>query len=434
MKLTLLFSKRWLWLYLPVLFTSAFSLWLAVVVWFPLPPTSFVMASGVPSGNYTSIALRYRDILEPKGIRVDTVTTESAAAPLQRLLDLKNDVSAGFAHGMLAKPDMPGIVALATLERQPVWIFTRAIGVSQLSQLKGLRIATSVVGSPSWEITQLLLKHAKLLPSDVLIEPKVSSVAAAQELVDGRVDALVVIASDGTESMRQLTRSPGIEMLGIDRVASLVARETRLKPFVLPQGAIELRGDIPSRDLTMVAAHLHLLVRETMHPALQRALVDAAHELHEFPSFLQRQGEFPNSRDVDFAPSPIAQALANGDRPWTERLLPYWWAQMAELLMYGVAPILFLTLLALLWIPSFFNWKVNAALQNFYGELKFLETDIEPTASSRPIEIKNLLKRLDDIEAKVTMLDLPNSYANRWYTLREHIARARSTLLNLRAR
>jgi TRAP-type uncharacterized transport system substrate-binding protein len=434
MKLALLFSKRWLWLYLPVLCAAALCLWLAAKVWFPLPPTSFVMASGLPSGSYAALALRYRDTLESKGIRVDTVTTEGAAAPLQRLLDPNTDVSAGFAHGMLARPDMPGIVALASVERQPVWIFTRIAGVSQLSQLKGLRIATSVVGSPSWELTQLLLKHAKLMPGDVVIEAKASSTAATTELVDGRVDALVLVASDGTESIRQLTRTSGIEFLGIERVASLVARDTRLKPFVLPQGAIELRGDVPSRDLTMVASHLHLLVRDTMHPALQRALVDVAHDIHEAPSFLQRQGEFPNSREVDFTPSPIAQALANGDRPWTERVLPYWWAQFAELLMYGVAPILVITLLALLWIPSFFNWKVNAALQNFYGELKFLETDIEPTASSRPIEIKNLLKRLDDIEAKVTMLDLPNSYANRWYTLREHIARARSTLLNLRAR
>ncbi len=434
MKLALLFSKRWLWLYLPVLFASALSLWLAVVIWLPLPPTSMVMASGVPGGNYTAIALRYRDALDRKGLRVDTITTASAATPLKRLLDPKSDVSAGFAHGLLAKADLPGVVALATLERQPIWIFTRIAGVSRLSQLKGLRIATSVIGSPSWEIAQLLVKHAKLLPSEVFIEPKASSIAATKELLDGKVDALVVIASDGTESMRQLTRTPGIEILGLDRVASLVARDTRLKPFVLPQGAIELRGDIPARDLTMVATHLHLLVRESMHPALQRALIDTAHELHEFPSFLQRQGEFPNSRDVDFARSAVAQRFANGDRPWTERLLPYWWAQMAELLLYGVGPILLITLIALLWIPSFFNWKVNAALQNFYGELKFLETDIEPTASSRPIEIKNLLKRLDDIEAKVTLLDLPNSYANRWYTLREHIARARGTLLNLRAR
>ncbi len=434
MKLALLFSKRWLWLYLPVLFACAVSLWLAISVWFPLPPTSLVMAGSLPNGSYTTLALRYRDHLEPRGIRVETVTTDSAAGPLQRLLEPKNEVQAGFAQGLLVKPDIQGIVALAAVERQPIWIFTRVPGITHLAQVKGLRIAIPSMDGPAGEVTQVLLKHAKLVPSDIVIVPIASSKTGVTELVEGRVDVLGMVASGDTEAVRMLTRNPNIQLMTIDRVASLVARDTRLKPFVLPQGAIELRGDVPARDLTMVATHLHLLVRNNMHPALQRALADVAHEIHEAPSFLQRQGEFPNSRDVDFAPSLVAQALDNGDRPWTERLLPYWWAQLAELLMYGVAPILFATLLALLWIPSLFNWKVNAALQNFYGELKFLETDIEPTASARPIEIKNLLKRLDDIEAKVTMLDLPNSYANRWYTLREHIARARGTLLNLRAR
>jgi NMT1-like family len=434
MKLALLFSKRWLWLYLPVLCGCALALWLATVVWFPLPPKSFTFATGMPNGNYASAALRYRDLLEQRGIRVDIVTTNGSAVPLQRLLDSNNQVQAGFAQGLLAKPNMQGIVALASVERQPIWVFTRIAGVSKISQLKGLRVATSAVNSPGWEISKLLLQHAQLSASDVTLEPKVSSIVAATELSEGRADAMVIVASGDSDIVRQLTRQSDIHMLGIDRVTALVARDTRLKPFVLPQGAIELRGDVPSSDITMVAGHLHLLVRESMHPALQRAILDVAREVHESPSFLQRQGEFPNSREVDYKPSPIATALANGDRPWTENLLPYWWAQLAELLMYAVIPILFITLLVLLWIPSFFNWKVNAALQNFYGELKFLETDIEPTASSRPIEIKNLLKRLDDIEAKVTMLDLPNSYANRWYTLREHIAHAREKLLTMRAR
>ena len=115
-------------------------------------------------------------------------------------------------------------------------------------------------------------------------------------------------------------------------------------------------------------------------------------------------------------------------------MLPYWWAQLAELIGYAILPILLVTVMLLMWIPSLFNWKINAVLQNFYGELKFLESDIEPTASERPIEIKKLLQRLDEIEAKVTALDLPNSHANRWYTLREHIARARGKLLSMRAR
>ncbi len=73
-------------------------------------------------------------------------------------------------------------------------------------------------------------------------------------------------------------------------------------------------------------------------------------------------------------------------------------------------------------------------MQNFYGELKFLETEIEPIASERPIEIKKLLHRLDNIEMHVMQLELPAPYAERWYTLRSHLSVAREQLLDLRAR
>ncbi len=434
MKLSLLFRKRWLWLYLPVMLLSALFLWLSATVWLPLPPTSMVMAGGLPSGSYIAMAIRYRDTLETHGIRVETITTESSADPLERLLDPQSGVDAGFAQGLLAKPDMAGVFALAAVERSAVWIFTRLPDLTQLPQLKGRRIATSSTGNSGLEITQLLLQHALLGATDVTLSTANSNAEGTNALLEGRVDALVLVASGQSESVRLLTRAPGISLLGIERVASFVAREPRLKPFVLPQGAIELRGDIPSSDLTMVAANLQLLVKSDMHPALQRALLDVGREIHEQPGFLQRQGEFPNSRDTDFALSPIAAAMANANRPWMENVLPYWWAQLAELIGYAVLPIFLVTVMLLMWIPSFFNWKINAVLQNFYGELKFLESDIEPTASKRPIEIKKLLQRLDEIEAKVTALDLPNSHANRWYTLREHIARARGKLLNMRAR
>jgi TRAP-type uncharacterized transport system substrate-binding protein len=433
MKLTLLFRRRWLWLYLPVILLAMLCLWLSATLWLPLPPKSFVIAGGLPNGNYTAMTLRYRDLLETRGIRVDTVTTESAAEPLQRLLDPSSGVQAALVQGLLAKADMTHISALAAVERQPIWIFSRVPYITELSQLKNLRISTTAPGNPAWEVTQLLLRHAQLQASDVQIET-MPSAEAADALEKGKIDAVVMAASGEASVVRALTRNPDIYLLNIDRVASLVASEPRLNAFVLPQGAIEFRGNIPSRDLTMVGTHLNLLVSNDMHPALQRSLLDVAREVHELPSFLQRHAEFPDTRDVDFARSALAQDWANGDRPWLERLLPYWWAQVATLLLYAVLPILLITCFILLWIPSLFNWKVNAILQNFYGELKFLETDIEPTASERPIEIKRLLQRLDDIEAKVTLLDLPNSYANRWYTLREHLARAREKLLNLRAR
>jgi hypothetical protein len=279
-----------------------------------------------------------------------------------------------------------------------------------------------------------LLAHAQIVPTDVTLQEVKTSVEAAYALIDGKADVAIIVASGEADALSLIKTRPDIHMDGIDKVASLVARESRLQPFVLPQGGIELRGDIPPRDVTMVATNLNLLVHDSMHPALQRALLDAAYTLHEMPSYLQHQGEFPNVRDVDFTLSPVARLHAAGERPLMEVLLPYRLAQLAELLIYAILPILVITALLLMWIPNFFTWKVNAVLQNHYGALKFLESEILPSATNKPLEIKRLMQRLDHMDKQIATLDLPDRYADRWYVLREHCAQAREKLLNLRAR
>jgi hypothetical protein len=112
--------------------------------------------------------------------------------------------------------------------------------------------------------------------------------------------------------------------------------------FVLPQGTIELRGDLPPRDLTLLYTRTHLLVRDNLHPALQRALLDAASVIHASPALLQRQSEYPEFQGSDFPLSPHAQRYALGYQPWMEAVLPFWWAQLAELLLYLVLPVLLL--------------------------------------------------------------------------------------------
>jgi TRAP-type uncharacterized transport system substrate-binding protein len=434
MKLILLFRMRWAMFYLPVVMYSALSMWFTTAVLLPLPPSSFVMAVGLPQGSYTSIANRYRQELEVRGVDVEVVTTEGASGPLSRLADPKSEVMAGFASGLFNNSKWDGVDALAAIERQPVWVFTRLDTVTQASQLNGLRIATAGQGNPGWAVTQLLLAHVRLSATDVVLREVKTYAEAANELMDGKVDAAVIVANGEAEAMRALSHSPGIHMIGVDRISALIAREPRLKPFLLPQGAIELRGDVPSRDLTLLAANLHLLVRDTMHPALQRALLDTAQKLHEVPSYLQHQGEYPATHDLDYSLSPIARKWAAGERPLMEQLLPYWYAQLAELLVYGILPILIITSFLLAWIPNFFAWKVNAVLQNYYGELKFLESEIVPSVTTKPLEMMKLMQRLDNIEMQVVALDLPNKYADRWYTLREHCVQARDKLLSYRAR
>ncbi|MGA8514716.1 MAG: hypothetical protein WB821_08080 [Burkholderiaceae bacterium] len=433
MKINRMYRKRrWLF-YLPVLLCCAAAIWYAATVLMPLPPLKFTIAGGLPQGGYASLALRYRNQLELRGIQADIIATDGALGPLKRLADPSSNVLAGFASGLAKEDKYLGVHALAAVERQPVWIFTRLPSITHLSQLKGHRIATASAGTPGWNITQLLLAHAQVDAGDS-VQQLPTYGAVANQLVEGRVEVAVIVASAHSEAVRLLLRNPAIQIIGVDSVFSLIAREPRLKPFILPQGAIDLRGEVPSHDLTLVSTNTNLLVRDSMHPALQRALIDAARDLHEPAALLQRQGEFPNIRDVDFLPSAVARRADAGDRPMLEQLLPYYWAQWAQLLLFAIVPILLVTLLILLWIPNFFVWKVNALLEHHYGELKFLEAEIVPSATSMPNQLKKLMRRLDQIELQIAALDLPNQYADRWYTLREHCALAREKLLSYRAR
>lgn len=432
MRLLLLYRRRWWLLYLPVLLCAAIALWRSATEWQVLPPTKAVIAAGSAQDSYSRLAQRYAEQLERIGINVEIVYSDTQKGSLERLTRTGEAASIGFAHGIYANAAKQ-VQALAVVGQEPVWIFSRTNGPASLTQAQGLRLAAGDFSSSSSLAARLLLEHAGIRPGQLRFEA-LYGVAAANALIDGKVDIVVLADGEDSQAVQRLTRDSAIQLLGTDQAGALAVREPLLRPLLLPQGAIELGGDIPPRDLTLMSLQTHLLVRPEVHPALQRALLDAAIDIHEIPSFLQRHGEFPSFSGSDFPLSPTARAYSLGGRPWIETLLPYRTAQYAELILYAIAPILGLTLILLAWIPKLFDWRVSAALNHFYGELKFLESDIDQAATGNPMELRRFLERLDNMERQVAALDFPDAFSERWYTLREHLAAARDRLLKLRSR
>jgi TRAP-type uncharacterized transport system substrate-binding protein len=433
MKLHLLFRRRWWLFYLPILFVAGFLMWWSFTQWLPLPPKKITLASGVPGGGYTQLALLYRQKLDALGISANLVTTEKAHSALALLGD-ETQADVALVNGLVTSV-LPGdaVQALAAIQREPIWVFTRLPGVTELKDLRGLKIGVPLKDQLQDKVLTVVLRHAQLQKSDVKIIALPRD-AIANALIDGQVDVFVLMGSSRNDVVRLLTRSSGIQLVGMDQVGKLMSTEPALRPFVLPQGVIEFRGDIPPRDLTIVAADLHLLIKPDMHPALQRAMLQVAAQIHEIPSFLQNQGEFPRFVGLDYPISPTALSFWRGGDDFVEQLLPFWWAQLAQWLLIAFLPIMAATVLLLAWIPSLFDWRANAILQNFYGELKFLESDIESVATQRPIEMQRLMQRIDAIEVQLMQLELPDQFAPRWYTLRSHLVQAREKLLSLRAR
>ena len=353
MRLLLLYRRRWWLFYLPVLLCATTAIWWAVTSWHVLPPHKVVISGGSPQHSYSRLAQRYTEHLERVGIHTEIVYSASEADAFSQLVKTQDAASVGFANTVYAG-NSGGVDALAVIGKEPIWIFSSLSGSASLTNAKGLRISVVPDTGSTANAAKLLLAHAGVKASDVRFDV-LTGIAAAEALVDGRIDMVFQVAAEDSLAVQMLTRMGGIQLLSVDNASSLASQEPPLQLLLLPQGVIELRADVPPRNLTLISLQTHLLIKPNVHPALQRALLLAATEIHEEPSFLQRHGQFPSFRGSDFKMSPVARAYSQGARPWTETLLPYGKAQWAELLIYASLPILGLTFFVLTWIPKVFD-------------------------------------------------------------------------------
>ena len=432
MKLYLLYKRRWWLFYAPMLVCACMLMWWSTAHWFALPPTKVVIDGGSAQSSFARHAQRYANKLESIGLNVDIVYAAQANAGLKPPQLASDAASIGFGHGIFATSNS-GWLALAVIDSEPVWIFSSVNRPGAVRQLAGTRAAAGPAHSPSFLAFQLLLEHSGVRQADVRFLNQTGA-AAAQALATGAVDVVVAVAGEDAQLVETLSRQSSVQVLEIAQAGLLSSRHGALQPLLLPEGALELGSNLPPRDITMASLQTHLLVRPDVHPALQRALLDAAVELHEEPAFLQRHGQFPTYSSSDFALSSTAKAFSQGNRPLLETLLPYRTAQWAELLLFGVLPIAALAILILAWIPRWFDWRVNSALHHFYGDLKFLESEMEHVAATNPMGLRVLIEKLDVIEQRVVSMDLPNEFSDRWYTLREHLSAAQERMFKLRSR
>lgn len=431
MKLPLLYRRQWWLIYLPIVAAVVGVLVWAATVGMPLPPPHVVIATGPPQSSYLRLAQIYAARLEHLGLRVDIVTHARPQDALHRLATPGTGLDVAFAQGLYARPDLP-VQALATIGHEIVWVFAHT-GIARLADLRGKRVAAAAPDSSNRLALELLLTHARIKPSDIHFVDLVGDAAVAA-LADSRVDAVVHVASGESGTVAALARMADARLLHLERAGALKARESRLRPVVIPQGSIELRSDIPPADITAAATQTHLLVRPDLHPALQRALLDVANEIHAMPGFLESQGHYPSMQGSDFALSPHAARFGQGVRPWLETLLRYRTAQAAQWVLFVFMPVFVLAMWLMRRVPRFIEWHVNAALQHFYGELKFLEADMTRLAASDPIALRWVMTRMEKLDKQIMELELPERYTDRWYTLREHLAAARERLHNLRER
>jgi hypothetical protein len=250
--------------------------------------------------------------------------------------------------------------------------------------------------------------------------------AAADELLAGRIDVAAFVAHWDSPVVRQLITDGGVKLANLARTDAYVALYPFLSKVTLPRGVADLRNDLPPTDVTLFAPKTSMVVRKDLHPAIQDLLLSAAVKIHSGVGIFQQAGRFPAAEGTDLPLSDAAVQFYKSGPPMLQSNFPFWIASLIGRLLVLLVPILALLYPIMKFLPALYDWLMQARIAQLYGELRFLEDEMEARTGGPPIT--DLIERLDRLENRANQLKRPIAYESMMYLLRNQIAVVRARL------
>jgi len=393
----------------------------------PLPPRTVTMSTGSEGGAYYELGKRYREILARSGVELRLLASEGGIENLRRLSDPRSGVSVGFMQGgATGDSERKDLVSLGTVAYEPLWFFYRGRSPGKkLERLRGKGISIGPEGSGT-RVLAVTLLAANGIARDMARFLPLSTRDAEEQLLSGRIDAALMVASWESPVARRLLASDDVETVSFPRADALTALYPYLSKVTVPEGAGDLARDRPPEDLILLAPKTSLVVRKDLHPAIQYLLLDAATEIHSGAGIFQKAGHFPATEAIDLPLSDTARQFHKTGRPLLQRYLPFWAAVFLGRLFLLLIPVVgaFYPLFRL--APALYGWGMRRRIFRLYGELKFLERDLERRGSGEGAG--DLVGHLDRLEGRANHLQVPLAYTNLLYNLRRDIQLVRERL------
>jgi TRAP-type uncharacterized transport system substrate-binding protein len=403
---------------------------LAVVNHFiePAPPRAIVMSTGMEGGSYAAYAEWYRQILGREKVRLELLSSSGSVENLKRLQDPSFKVDVGFVQGGTgSRSEAPNLLSLGALFYTPLWVFYRSPETyDDLSRFKGKRINIGPEGSGVRKFAVDLLEASKAAePPTALLD--LTNTAAAKELVEGRIDAVMIFGTADNPIVQELLHKEGVKLLSFSQAEAYTRLFPALSHVILPAGLLDLAKKKPPADVHLLAATTNLVARDTLHPALVYLLLDAAAEIHSGGGWVHKAGEFPSPKAQDFPLSDRAERFYKSGLPLMFDYLPFWVATFVDRMVLLLIPTAAVLIPLIRIMPWFYSWRNRRKFFYWYGELKNLELEVRE--SPQPERIRDYRTRLDRIEAAVNEVQVPLAFFHEAYNLKQHIELVRGKLM-----
>ncbi len=419
--------KDFLKVYWPLLALAVIGVVTAFLFMAPAPPKVIRFASGAPGGAYHAYAERYQRLLEEQGVKVELVDTAGSVDNL-RLLD-QDEADVALVQGGLAKPgDAAKLHSLGGLFAEPFWVFVRDdVPDGDFGSLRNLRLAIGPEGSGT---RALALEIQGEFGGDwpAASQTPLSSTAAAEALKAGDIDAAAFAASVDASYVQMLLRTPGIRLLPFRRAPAIARRQDALTAVTLLHGVVDIGGNIPAQDVKLVAPVAQLVVRKEIHPAIEALLIDAASAIHSDGSLLAPAGTYPDPDQTDLPVSSQARRYYKDGPSFLRRYFSFGLANFFDRAWVLAIPLLTLLFPLVRAAPPIYRWRVRRKIYVWYKDIRELEARGRSLPSKE--ERNKILGELEDLQEEIGAVEVPLSYTDDLYRLRNHVEFVKHLVMN----
>jgi len=380
----------------------------------PFPDRHVNFLSGYQNSDWHMLANSAVGILEANGLKVSVITTQGAVENVTRLDDENDEANAGFTYGLaLSNQEKEGIYSLGSVGYEPIWILynKKKIGeITHLSELTHYKVGLAPIKSGSYRIAKKLYEmididvegNSHFLPDSVFNNQT--------KLKNGEIDAVILVSTNFDPITHDLLKSPNIAVFDFKNATAFAKQINSFVTLTLPADSISIKDHVPPRDVNLLATTTSLVVKRSMHPDLQLAILMAAKDANRnSPNlFFSKRDEFPAYRDPSIHISPVAEHFYDYGPPHAMRYLPYWLAGFVDR-----AWLLLLTIVALFYPLAKLNIhyrKFRFSLKEIphYKELLEMERSLQHAPPSNA-EKEEMLKRLNEINAHAIHSGVPIS-------------------------
>jgi len=379
----------------------------------PVPIKELSIATGRESGIYYQYAKLYKERLESEGISVNIVKTAGSIETLKLLRDKKVDF--GFVQsGTASLEDKQQLKSVASIYMEPLWLFYRAsLGkIEYFDELNSTRLSIGEEGSGTLALMEKLLAKTNfnIHNSNIFHLNLKESYNAFK---NNELDAFFTVLSSKSEYIKEILQNKNLKVLRLKRAKAFTKHFPFLQEYKVYEGFMNLRDNIPSTDINLLATTATLVTHSKVDDSLVRLMTIKIKENSSANDI------FPSQKFLEIPIHKASKKYLLHGNSFLEKIFPYWIAFNIERLKYLLIPLLTLLIPIFKSIIPIYRWRSRSKVYKWYKELDEISENWEDFDRK---QLEEAERKLDNLSRKIrSKTDVPLPFQWEYHTLQAHI-------------